>query len=174
MTTFTGHLTDAQAQRLLDGALLDAEGPEVERHLSACEGCQALVESYRALGEALEEALAVPELPADFTAGVLARVDVRARTAARERRFAVAVCAAVAVALLVVAALAGAGTWAPLASRVVNDLGAAGQALRIGADVVRPIVGALRLELALLSAAVALPVLFLLSRLMPAPRHEIA
>jgi anti-sigma factor RsiW len=174
MTTFTGHLTDAQAQRLLDGALLEAEAAEVERHLSACEGCQALVASYSALGEALEEALAVPDLPADFTAGVLARVDARARAAARERRFAMGICAAVAVALVLVAALAGAGTWAPLASRVVSDLGAAGQALRIGVDVVGPIVTALRLQLALLCAGLALPVLFLLSRLMPSPSHEVA
>lgn len=174
MTTFSGHLTDAQAQRLLDGALADAEAPEVERHLDGCEACQALVESYQALGDALEEALSVPELPADFTAGVLARVDVRARATARERRFALAVCAAVAVALVAVAALAGAGTWAPLASRVVTDLGAAGRALRIGADVVAPIVSALRLQLALLCAVVALPVLFLLSRLMPSPHHEVA
>jgi hypothetical protein len=57
---------------------------------------------------------------------------------------------------------------------VVSDLGAAGQALRIGVDVVGPIVTALRLQLALLCAGVALPVLFLLSRLMPSPSHEVA
>jgi anti-sigma factor RsiW len=173
MTSFTGHLTDAQAQRLLDGVLLDAEAAEVEAHAASCQACQALVESYQALGDALG-ALELPELPADFTAGVLARIDVRERTVARERRFAAAVCAGVLVALVAAVILAGAGTWAPVASRVVNGLGTAGWALRIGAEVVTPIVSALRLQLALLCAAVALPVLFLLSRLMPAPRTEIA
>lgn len=173
MTSFTGHLTDAQAQRLMDGALLESEAAEVEAHAAACPDCQALVESYQALGDALE-ALELPELPADFTAGVLARIDVRERAVARERRFAAAVCAAVLVALAAAVVLAGAGTWAPLASRVVNGLGAVGQALRIGADVVTPIVAALRLQLALLCAIVALPVLFLLSRLMPSPRAEVA
>ena len=43
MTTFTGHLTDAQAQRLVDGVLSPAEAPEVERHAAACLECQALV-----------------------------------------------------------------------------------------------------------------------------------
>lgn len=173
MTTFTGHLTDAQAQRLMDGALLDAEAAEVEAHAASCADCQALVESYQALGDALG-ALEIPELPADFTADVLARIDVRERTVARERRFAVTVCAGVLVALIVAVVLAGAGTWAPVASRVVNGLGTAGRALRIGADVVTPIVSALRLQLALACAAVALPVLLLLSRLMPSPRAEVA
>ena len=72
MTTFTGHLTDAQAQRLVDGVLSTAEAPEVERHAAACLECQALVESYRMLEGALD-ALAEPELPDDFTFGVLAR-----------------------------------------------------------------------------------------------------
>lgn len=173
MTTFTGHLTDAQAQRLMDGVLLDAEAAEVEAHAASCAACQALVESYRELGDALA-ALEIPELPADFTAGVLARIDVRARTVARERRFAAAVCAGVLVALAAAVVLAGAGTWAPAASRLVSGLGAAGRALQLGADVVTPIVSALRLQLALLCAGVALPVLFLLSRLMPAPRPEVA
>jgi anti-sigma factor RsiW len=173
MTTFTGHLTDAQAQRLMDGVLLESEAAEVEAHAAACRGCQALIESYQALGDALE-ALEVPELPADFTAGVLARIDVRERAVARERRFAVGICAGVLVALLVAVVLAGAGTWAPLASRVVNGLGATGQTLRLGAEVLPPIVSALRLQLALLCAVVAFPVLFLLHRLMPTPETEVA
>lgn len=173
MTTLTGHLTDAQAQRLMDGVLLAAEAAEVEAHAASCAACQALVESYQVLGDALG-ALEIPELPADFTAGVLARVDARERAVARERRFAVAICAGVLVALAVAVAAAGAGTWAPLASRVVSGLGAAGRVLRIGADVVTPVVAALRLQLALACAAVALPVLFLLSRLMPSPRAEVA
>lgn len=173
MTTFSGHLTDAQAQRLLDGALLAAEATEVEAHAAGCAECQALVESYAALGDALG-ALPSPELPADFTQGVLARIDDREMALVRERRFAAAICAAVLVALSAAVVLAGAGTWAPLARRLVGELGAAGQALRIGADVAAPILSALRLQIALLAAAVALPVLFLLSRLIPSPRTEIA
>jgi anti-sigma factor RsiW len=173
MTTFTGHLTDAQAQRLVDGALLEAEASEVRAHAGACLECQGLVESYRILGAALDD-LALPPLPADFTESVIARIDAEELAVRRERRDAFAIFGGVLAALVAVAALAGAGTWAPAASRLVAELGAAGRALRIGAEVLPPVVAALRIHIALLCLVVVLPVLFALSRLMPSPRTEIA
>jgi anti-sigma factor RsiW len=172
MTTFTGHLTDAQAQRLLDGVLLPGEAAEVEPHVAGCADCQALLESFRALSEALD-GLELPPLPVDFTEGVFARIDALERAAARERRFAFGI-AVTAIAAVCVAAVFTIGVWAPGLAAAVEGLGSAGRALRLGVDIATPVVSALRLYLALASALAALPVLYLLSRLMPAPSAQIA
>ncbi|ACL65604.1 conserved hypothetical protein [Anaeromyxobacter dehalogenans 2CP-1] len=177
MTTFTGHLTDAQAQRLMDGMLLEAEADEVLAHAGGCPECQALTESYRVLGDALGEALGaleLPELPRDFTAGVLSRIDAREHAVRRERRFAVAILAAVLVAIGVTVVAAGAGTWAPAASRLAGGLGSAGEALRLGAGLAATLLSALRFQLALACAVLAVPLLFALSRLIPSARAELA
>jgi anti-sigma factor RsiW len=171
MTTFTGHLTDAQAQRLVDGVLSEAETHGVERHAAGCAECEALVESYRVLAGALDD-LVVPNLPADFTSSVLARIDAAERETARERRFALGILAGVvglAAALFVVA---GPGVWAPALSSGVDQLGDLARALRIGAGFVPAIVGALRLQIILAAATFAVPLLLGLARLMPAPRPE--
>ncbi|HTN52536.1 MAG TPA: anti-sigma factor [Anaeromyxobacter sp.] len=173
MTTFTGHLTDAQAQRLVDGALLPEEGREVEGHARSCPECEALVFSYRVLGEALGD-LEVPELAADFTRGVLDRIAGEERVAARERRHAFAIVAVVLAAIAGVAVLAGAGVLAPVFGRAALDAGSAARALQVGAHIATPIVSAIRLPLALASALATLPILFALSRLMSGPRTEIA
>jgi anti-sigma factor RsiW len=172
MTTFTGHLTDAQAQRLLDGVLLPAEAAEVESHAAGCGECQALVASFQALSDALD-GLELPPLPADFTEGVLALVDQRERAAARERRFAFGIAAA-AIAAVCVAVVSSIGTWGPGLASAVDALGSAGRALRLGVDIATPVVAALRLYIALAAALAAMPVLYLLSRLMPAPSAQIA
>jgi anti-sigma factor RsiW len=168
MTTLTGHLTDALAQRLVDGALSAAEAPDVERHVAGCAGCQATVETYRLLASALED-LEVPPLPADFTAGVLSRIDAHERALARERRHAVAIfvgaCAAVAAAFVA----AGAAAWAPAVSSAAETFGAVARALQIASTFVPQVVGALRLQIILATAALALPLLVALARLVPAP-----
>jgi anti-sigma factor RsiW len=168
MTTFTGHLTDAQAQRLVDGMLSTAEAAEIEAHEGSCLECQALVESYRVLAGALEE-LPLPALPSDFTASVLSVIDARERAAARERRLAVGILGAVAVALVALVVLAGPGAWAPAMSSAAGQVGEAARALRIGAGFVPAVVAALRLQIVLAVAAFALPLLVALARLMPAP-----
>jgi anti-sigma factor RsiW len=173
MTTQLGHLTDAQAQRLVDGALPEAEAPAVERHLAGCAACQATVETYRMLAEALED-LEVPPLPDGFTDAVLARIDVRERSAARERRHAVAILVGVALATAAAFAAAGASAWAPVLSTAVEVLGGALHAVRIGSDFVPKIVSALRPQIILAAGVLALPLLLALSRLMPAPRAETA
>lgn len=171
MTTISGHLTDAMAQRLLDGQLDPVRDAGAEAHAASCPGCAALVASYQALGEALSD-LEIPELPADFTAAVLDRIDRAEAVHARERRFALAVLAG----LLAVAAgalvAAGVGGLASTVGAVADALGQATQALRIGRGVLPSLLAALRLPLLVGAAAVAVPLLFGLTRLMPAPRTE--
>ncbi len=171
MTNLSGHLTDAQAQRLLDGLLRDGEADEVAAHLDACPECAALVDSYQALSLALEE-LPVPELPADFTAGVLERVELTERAAARERRAAVAVLGAAAAGLVAALVLGGIAGWLPLATRFADQLGSLSRALQLGAEVLPPLLGAVRFPLAALAALLAFPLLFALSRFIPSPRTE--
>jgi anti-sigma factor RsiW len=174
MTSPTAHLTDAQAQRLLDGVLSEAEAPEAERHVAGCAACQATVATYRMLAEALDD-LEVPDLPLDFTDGVLARIDVRERALARERKHAVAILAGVALATVAAFAVAGAAAWAPVVSSAADFLGSAAHVVRIGASFVPDVVGALRLQIIVAAAALSVPLLLALSRLMlPAPRTETA
>jgi anti-sigma factor RsiW len=171
VNTISGHLTDAQAQRLLDGVLLEGESSQVEAHVAGCGACAALVESYRVLSLALD-ALPVPDLPDDFTAGVLERVERRERTVARERRAALAVVGVAVLALATALLVGGGGAWIPAATRFADQVGSVAHALRLGAEVFPPLVGALRLPIAALAAALTLPLLLALSRFIPSPRTE--
>lgn len=171
MTTRSRHLSDADAQRLVDGALPEAEAPALERHLAGCAACQATVETYRMLTAALDD-LEAPPLPPDFTDGVLARIDVRERAVARERRHALAILATVVLATSAAFAAAGASAWAPVVSSAAEVFAGALRAARIGADFVPTLVSALRPQIILAAAVLALPLLLALSRLMPAPRAE--
>jgi anti-sigma factor RsiW len=173
MTTVSGHLTDALAQRFVDGILPAAEEAEVSRHAAGCVECQAMIESYRMLTSALED-LELPALPADFTQGVLARIDAQERAAARERRYALGILAAVVGATAAVFVVLGAGAWAPVLSSVADHLGGAARVLKIGAGFVPAVVSALKLQIILVVAAFALPLLIALARLMPAARTEVA
>jgi anti-sigma factor RsiW len=171
MTTISGHLTDAMAQRLVDGVLDPVRDAGAEAHAGCCAECAALVETYRILGDALDD-LAVPAPPADFTAAVMDRIDRVEAAQARERRFAVAVLAG----LLAVAAgalvAAGVGGFASTVASLADGLGPATQALRLGKGLVPGLVSALRLPLLVGASAVAIPLLFGLARLMPAPRTQ--
>ena len=169
----TAHLTDELAQRLVDGALDPAHGADVAEHAGTCAACGSLVESYRALGAALD-GLDVPELPADFTGAVLARIDVAERTRARERWLALTILAGVTAAACAVFALAGAGAWSPVLTRLADALGAGVRVVRIGSGFVPELVSALRLPIVLAIAAVGIPLLLALARLVPSPRSEVA
>jgi anti-sigma factor RsiW len=173
MTNPSLHLTDAQAQRLVDGMLSAGEAPAVERHAAACADCRATVETYRMLATALED-LEVPPLPADFTDGVLALVESRELALARERRHAVAILGAVAACMVAAFALAGASAWAPFFSSVAETVGAAARAFQVGSTFVPHLVGALRLQIIVATAALAVPLLLAIARLMPQQRTEIA
>jgi anti-sigma factor RsiW len=172
MTTLSRHLDDEQAQRLVDGSLARDEALALERHAAACAECRASVETYRMLAGALD-ALDVPEVPADFTAGVLSRIDARERAAARERRWAVGIVATMLAATVAVFAAAGPGAWAPALSSAAEALGGAARAFRIGGSFVPAVVGALRFQIVAAAALLALPLVIALARLVPAPRAEI-
>jgi anti-sigma factor RsiW len=170
MTTFTGHLTDSQAQRLVDGALLDAESSAVVAHEAGCAECQALAASYRALGHALG-GLEIPELAPDFTEGVLDRIDRCERAGARERRAAAAIVVAGAFALAAALGLS-VGLWGDAVVRGLDLLASAGHAVSVSLEVAAPVLSALRVHIGLLCAVLAAPMLVALSRLMPAPATE--
>jgi anti-sigma factor RsiW len=173
VTTFTGHLTEEQAQRLVDGSLDRARDSGVEAHAAGCAACLALVASYRALASALED-LEIPPLPDDFTGAVLARVEAMEKTAARERRLALGILLAVVAATATVFGLAGARAWASPLARLAEGIGSAARVLRIGAGFLPELISALRLQIALAASALALPLLFALARLMPPHRREVA
>ncbi len=173
MTTFTGHLTDEQAQRLVDASLDRSRDAGVETHAAGCAVCQALVASYRALASALDD-LEIPPLPEDFTGAVLARVEAMEHSAARERRLALGILLGVVAATAAVFAVAGAGAWAPPLARLADVIGSAARVVRIGAGFVPELISALRLQIALAASALALPLLLALARLMPPHRSEVA
>jgi len=163
------HLTDEEAQLHLESGLAGPERGRVETHLAGCSSCQALVQSFEALSEALS-GMPVAEPPADFTAGVLARIDERELARTSERRIAVAVLGAVGVSLAVALAIAGQAAWAPALSAVSTTSVKALQAFRITSDVLSPLVSALRLEIIVVAAALGIPLTLALSRL-ATPRH---
>jgi hypothetical protein len=168
MTTATPHLTDAQAQLLVDAALDPGEAAGLERHVAGCARCRVTLDAYRVLASALDD-LEVPPLPADFTAGVLARIDSAERAASRERRHAIVILAAVFAASAAAFAVAGASAWAPLVSSAADALAGAARALEVGARFLPTLVSALRFQIILAAAALALPLLLALVRLIPAP-----
>jgi anti-sigma factor RsiW len=172
MTTMSGHLTEAQAQRLLEQALEPRVDAGVPEHAASCPGCSALVESFRALDQALDD-LPVPTLPDDFTAQVMARIDDAERAAARERRWAFGLAAAVLLVAGSSVAVAGATGLGNVVSALTEQLDLAGRAIRVGAGVLPGLLSALRLQLLLLTSALSLPILYGLSRLMPAARTEV-
>lgn len=169
----TPHLTDEKAQLHLEGLLPADEVPAVSAHLRDCPACQALVLSFEALEQALA-GLPSGEPPADFTAVVMARIEEREQASARDRRVATAVLGAVGLATATALVLAGQGAWAPVLSGASARLAQALQALRISGDVLSPVVGALRLEIAVACAALGLPLLLGLARLAPARSHRTA
>jgi anti-sigma factor RsiW len=162
----SGHLGDEQAQAFVDGLLGGAEREACRAHAAACADCQLLVDSYRALAAALEE-LEAPAPPAGFTAAVLQRIDVAEAQRAWERRLALGILGAAAGLAALLFALSGAGAWAPLAARLVDALGAAITTTTVVREVAAPLLHALRLQIVLGCAALGLPLLFALSRLVP-------
>ena len=160
------HLDDALAQGFVDELLPAAERQACAAHLAACDDCTLLVGSYRALSEALGD-LDAPLPPAGFTQAVMAEVDHRERVRAWERRLALGIVGVAACAALALFAVAGARAWAPAVSGLLDGLGPLLTVLTVGAEVLRPVVAALRLQIAVACAALGLPILFALSRLVP-------
>ncbi|HTT70372.1 MAG TPA: anti-sigma factor [Anaeromyxobacteraceae bacterium] len=162
----TDHLSDAQAQGLADGTLADGKRNPCEAHASACPECGALVRSYCALCEALGE-LDRPTLPEEFTDAVMSRIQAMEEARSWDRRLAVGILLVSGTIAALIFLLAGANAWAPALSGLFGKLGELAGTLALGASVLGPLVRALRLELALGLIALALPLLFGLSRLVP-------
>jgi anti-sigma factor RsiW len=160
------HLSDELAQSLVDGLLPQATRAECQAHADRCESCRVLVESYVALAGALDD-LEAPLPPPDFTDVVMERIEAHEQVRAWERRLAFGILGAAACAACLIFAYLGASAWAPVVSRISDVVGRAVMAASIGADVLAPLVRALRLQIALGCAAVGLPILFALSRLVP-------
>jgi anti-sigma factor RsiW len=167
------HLTDDEAQQLVDRQLAPQDESRVAGHHLECPECQALVLSFRALGEALS-GLPAAEPPADFTAMVMARIGDRERSAASERRVAVALLGALALGIAATVGLAGPGAWGPALSALSSAAVRAIQAVRLSGDVLGPVVAALRLQILVGAAVLGLPLLLALSRLIPARQRQVA
>ncbi len=160
------HLSDDLAQSLVDGLLPATLRGQCETHAAGCAECQVLVDSYRVLGDALAD-LDAPLPPPDFTDCVMERIATCDRVRAWERRLALGIVGFAACIALVFFAFAGVSAWAPALSRGSDRVGEAASAIILGANVLSPILRALRLQIALGCTAVGLPLLFALSRLVP-------
>jgi anti-sigma factor RsiW len=158
------HISEEEAQSYLDGLLARAEADRAGAHLESCASCQAMVQSFEALDEALS-GLPMAEPPVDFTAGVMARIDEQERAMAGERRIVVTVLATVSAALAVALLLAGQAAWAPVLSEASSVGVGALRVARISADVLSPLVSALRVQIIVVTAALGIPLFFALSRL---------
>jgi len=95
------HLTDTQLQSLADGTLRGPEGLAARDHCEACPGCTTGLALYSALVGRLS-ALKDPEPPADFTATVLAAVEVREAQLVTRRHTLLAAIPAFALALFAI------------------------------------------------------------------------
>ncbi|HET8722999.1 MAG TPA: zf-HC2 domain-containing protein [Anaeromyxobacteraceae bacterium] len=168
------HITEDEAQLHLEGALPADDSARVDAHVEGCTACQELLGSFVALSEALSS-LPVAEPPPDFTRGVMARIEEREAARAAERRITVGVFATVSAALVLALAIAGQSAWAPALSEVSTAAVRALQALRISADVLSPVVSALRLQIIVATAALGIPLFLLLGRLAaPRPARQMA
>jgi anti-sigma factor RsiW len=95
------HLTDMQIQSLADGTLRGPEGLAAREHCEGCAGCGAELTLYSALAGRLS-ALQDPPPPADFTATVLAAVQVREAHLVTRRHTILAAIPAFALALIAI------------------------------------------------------------------------
>jgi len=160
------HLDDALAQGFVDRLLPGPDRAACAAHVAACPDCALLVDSYRALVEALDD-LDAPLPPAGFTQAVMTAVDERERVRAWERRLVLGIVGVAACAAVALFAAAGASAWAPALSGLFDGLAPVVTLATVVADALRPVVSALRLQIVVACAAASLPLLFALSRLVP-------
>jgi len=95
------HLTDTQLQSLADGTLRGPEGMAAREHCDGCADCGAGLSIYSALNGQLAT-LSDPEPPSDFTATVLAAVQVREAQLVTRRHTVLAAIPAFALALFAI------------------------------------------------------------------------
>ena len=158
------HLTDAQLQGLADGTLRGPEGMAAREHCDGCVECGAEFSLYSALAGKLS-ALRDPEPPVDFTATVLAAVEVREAQLVQRRHTLLAALPALAMAVV---AIVGWG-----ASAQLDHLIAGVTVLRHVYGVLVPVVETFRVPLAAGALAFLAVVLTVLSRTLRPAAHRV-
>ncbi|MCA1827029.1 MAG: hypothetical protein ABR567_22025 [Myxococcales bacterium] len=149
------HLTDSQLQGLADGTLRGPEGLAAREHCEGCAECGSELAIYTSLSTQLS-GLRDAQPPLDFTATVLAAVEVREAHLASRRH---TVLAALPAAALAVFAVVG---WAfsLQIGKIVDDFATA----RTVIGVLGPVFTALRLPLGIGAFVLFAIVLTALSR----------
>ena len=151
------HLTDTQLQSLADGTLRGPEGLAAREHCETCPECGPEFTFYQALSGRLS-ALRDPEPPRDFTATVLATVQVREAHLAQRRHTLYAALPAAALALF---AIVGAGFSAMVnVDQLIDGFTIA----RTVFSVLGPVFAAIRVPLGIGAFVVFAAVLTILSR----------
>ena len=153
------HLTDAQLQGVSDGTLRGPEGLSAREHCDACDDCGSELMLYSALAGRLS-ALQDPMPPRDFTATVLAAVEVRETQLLQRRHTLLAALPAAALALIAIVGWA----WSAGPAAHVDRLVESATELRHVIGVHGPVIEATRVPLALGAFLVLALVLAALSR----------
>ena len=151
------HLTDLQLQGLADGTLRGPEGLSGREHCEECVECGAELALYTALAGELS-ALQDPLPPPDFTAAVLAAVQVREGQLVQRRHTLYAALPAAALALFAVVG------WGLSAMVNVEQLIDGFTALRTVVSVLGPVLAAIRIPLGIGAFILFAAVLTALSR----------
>ena len=151
------HLDDLQLQGLADGSLRGPEGLSAREHCDECAQCGAELALYSALAGKLS-ALQDPLPPLDFTATVLAAVQVREAHLVQRRHTLYAALPAAALALF---AIVG---WGLSAMVNVEQFVDGFTALRTVVSVAGPVFTAIRLPLGIGAFVLLAAVLTALSR----------
>jgi anti-sigma factor RsiW len=167
------HLDDAKAQALVDCCLPEPERCACEEHVACCPECSLLVESYRALGEALD-GLEAPLPPGDFTDSVMCCIDEAERARAWERGVGGAILGVALAASVALFVIAGAGAWAHGVSTLATGFGRLAAAFEVAGDVLGPVVRVFRIQIAVACFVAAVPLLLAVWRLSPRPGEAIA
>ena len=151
----TSHLTDLQLQGLADGTLRGPEGLAAREHCDGCAGCGAELSFYATLATQLS-AMKDPEPPMDFTATVLAAVEVREAQLVQRRHTLLAALPAAALALFAVVGW----TFSLQLGKVIDGF----STLRTVVGVMGPVFAATRLPLGIGAFVLFAVVLTALSR----------
>jgi len=151
------HLTETQLQSLADGTLRGPEGLAAREHCEACGACGSELQVWSALVSQLST-LRDPEPPMDFTATVLAAVEVREAHLVTRRHTLLAAIPAFALALV---AIVG---WGLSTAGDVGNLLQGASALRVVWGVVGPVFAATRIPLGIGAFVFLAVVLTALSR----------
>ncbi len=149
------HLTDTQLQSVADGTLRGPEGLAAREHCDGCVECGAELAMYAALVGKLS-LLRDAEPPMDFTATVLAAVEVREAQLIQRRHTLLAALPAAALAVFAVVGWA----FSLQIGKLLDGIGTA----RIVIGVMGPVLQAIRLPLGIAAFVVFVVVLTALSR----------